>query len=205
MVSLVIPFIYFINIKTKYLIYIEENIFIYATNVLIYLKENKVVSEVLLLTSENIDNPIKEDIYNLVLYVNDTNNFNESLEKIENKYKYSILKNVHILLRNAKDRGFNNEKLYDYTFNSIEEYQISLNNYRLKKLTNRKLFYFMIILDMAGVLLIIKTFTKSSFIKSGDSRINLSIFIFYILNIITIVYYETFCLKINSIEKGLKL
>jgi hypothetical protein len=204
-VSLIIPYIYFLNIKTDYFIFIEENIFIYSTNIIIYLKENKVVSEVLLLTSDNVENPIKDDIYNLVLYINDTNNFNEALDRIEKKYQYSILKNVHILLKNARDRGFNNENLYDYTFNSIEEYQILINNYRIKKQTNKKLFYFMTVLDIAGVLFLIKMFAESSFINSGDSGINFSIFIFYLLNIITVIYYETFCLRINSIEKGITL
>ena len=205
LVVVIIPYVYFMNIRSGYLAFIEESIFIYATNVVIYLREKKVVSEVLLLTSDSLEDPLKQDIIDLVLYINDTNNFNEALDRIEDKYRYSVLRNVHILLRNARDRGFNNENLYTYTFNSIEEYQVSLNNYRLRKKANRRLFYFMMTLDITGVLFLIKMFASSSFINIGSDGIDTVIFIFYLLNIITVLYYETYCLKINSIEKGFNL
>ena len=202
LVVAIIPYIYYLNLKLRYLNLIETEVFNYATNIIIYLKEKQTVTDVLINTANNVEEPLSSDLHQLLKYINDTNNFNKGLDLIETKYNYSFLKNVHILLKNAFNRGYNNFELYNYTFNSIEAYQLTLNKYRLKKAANRKLFYFMIILDLIGVNGLIHIFARELLTNTYIADI---IFIYYCLNLITVIYYEFFCFKINTIEKGIKL
>jgi len=201
-ISLVIPYLYLIKCKKNYYLFIEQNCFDYATNIVIFLKDNLVISDLLLSTCNNIENPMKSEIIKLIKFVNNTNNFNEGLAVIEKKYQYSFIKNVNILLKNVYEKGSNNQELYDYIFDSIEYYQLQLNKYRSKKDANKKIFYLIVYLDLFGVLMLMKMFTTSSFSITNLNNFSTIIFLFYLLNILSIIFYENYCYRTIAIEKG---
>jgi hypothetical protein len=195
-----LPYFQYQELKSKFECKIEENIFIYVQTALIYLREEKTVFEILTDCANTVDNPLSDDLNRCISHIGMTGDFNEGLDMFETMYPHSTIKNLHILLKGRKNQGADNPILYNYLFNNVEDYELITNDYQSKKRVNRIVFYIMLILDIGSILLMTKTFSGGDMINLETSSFKFVLFIFYILNVITVLGYESWCSKNQKLD-----
>ena len=193
------PYIQYLNYKSQYDEYIESDIFSYTQSAIIFLKEEKTVYNILKECINNVSGPLKNDLINAVKHIDQSSDFVFALKEIEDKYQHTCIKNLHILLIGKLKYGTINSNLYDFLYHDIEEYELMISNFKLKKSANQKAFYFMMLLDLCAVY-IVKSMFNDTQMLTADTNTKLVIFVFYIMNIGTIYFYEIYCNKMNNLN-----
>ena len=193
----ILPYYKYINASRIYKQHIEENILIYVSTCILFIQEKKNSLKILKDCKDLLAEPVKNVVYSATTHIEDTANFEEGVDLIESTYNSGSITKVHTLLKSYKKEGGYNKNLYEYIYQNIEDLELSLNEYRIKKQANRNVFYIMVGINLLSVLLFKKMFNNQS-LDLNSSSFNFSVFIFYIFNILTVFYYERKCNK----EKG---
>ena len=193
----ILPYYKYINAYRLYKQHIEENILIYVSTCILFIQERKNSLKILKDCKDLLQDPVRNVVDNATTYIEDTANYELGIDKIEYTYNSPSITKVHTLLKSYKKDGGYNKNLYEYIYQNIEDLELSINEYRIKKQANRNVFYIMVGINLLSVLLFKKMFNNQSLDLNSPS-FNLSVFIFYIFNILTVFYYERKCNK----EKG---
>ena len=193
----ILPYYKYINASRLYKQHIEENILLYVSTCTLFIQERKNSLKILKDCRDLLSNPVKEIVQDATNYIEQTANFEQGIDIIENKYDSPSITKVHTLLKSYKKEGGYNKALYEYIYQNIEDLELAINEYRLQKRTNRNVFYIMVGINLLSVLLFKKMFNNQSLDLNSQS-FNFSVFVFYIFNILTVFYYERKCNK----EKG---
>ena len=194
------PYIQYLNFKSRFDAFIESNIFSYTQSSIIFLKEEKTVYNILNECVNNVSNPLKKDLCDAIKYIDKTSDFDKALDNIETKYRHTCIKNLHILLKGKLKYGTINNNLYDFLYHDIEDYELMISNFKLNKAANQKAFYFMMFLDLFAVYIIKAMFNDTQMLQSDNST-QVTIFVFYLLNIFTVYFYEIYCNKMNNLKE----
>ncbi|MEG0402990.1 MAG: hypothetical protein RR571_01290 [Anaerorhabdus sp.] len=196
--TICLPYLIYFQKLQKYKEKLLSNIFIYSESLLMYLREDKTVVDILRDVEDSVDNPLKNDLIEVNNYINKTTNIVNGLKIMEDKYNYSIVINAHIILKHKVIEGIVNNDLIDYLYTNIENYELSFQECLAKRKSNNFLFYLIIVLNAFGVL----SLTNFINVQSNQQSMTmiLVLILFYILNLCTILFYEKWCFKSLSIE-----
>ncbi len=193
------PYLYCLKVMNEEQRKKEESAFIYSQSILVYLRENRVSQQILYQCVEVLEGAFRTDIEKMISVVEQSNQFSKGLKMLEDKYPYSMIKNVHILLLGKKDQGSSYLSLVDYLQKSIENHEILLREFYRKKERNEKMFFIICGLNFIAISMIIKFFVGTSEMSLGIG-IKIVLSCFYSLNLITIVLYERWCLTKNHLD-----
>lgn len=193
-----LPYYNMLQLKTKYRQMVEDNIFAYVSNSLVYLRENsKTVIEIITDCLPAISNPLKNDIEECLKHISMTGDFDLALDMLEKKYNHTILKNLHDIFKVKYHEGALNILLYSYLYDNVNDYELILSDYRKKYIANRSVFYIMVLLEMFAIFLIVNMFGSSEIVDLKTPFFQAIIWAYYVLNIATVMYYEKWCSKNN--------
>lgn len=194
-----IPYFNYLRLKVNRDQKIEESIFVYVQTALIYLREEKTVMQILKDCSLSIEGVLYNDINEAIDTILISGELSKGLDFIEGKHPYSVVKNLNVLLKGKNNEGSCNKQIVDYLFENTESYERVLNSYKLKKKANQFVFYTITVLNCIAIIMLTNLFMGKDAIIH-NTALHQVLFIYYILNICTIFYYETWCSKQKSLE-----
>lgn len=195
-----LPFLIYLDLKRKVEEMIEKEMLTYVSTAILYLREKKNSLRLLKDCAEIVQNPLQQDLKICIEKIEETSNYSLCLDELERKYPYCQVRNLHLLLKGKKLEGGHNEQLIDYLFSNTEESELLINDYRQKKEANRSVFYFMLILNLLAVLVMKKMFHSSTYVDLSTTGFQLSVFLFYLMNATTVLYYEHWCSRNDKLE-----
>lgn len=195
-----LPLFFYLNLKRLADEKTEKEVMTYVSTAIMYLRENKNSLRILKDCAQLAEEPLKSDLEQCVLTIEETSDFCVALDRLEQSYPYSQLRNLHLLLKGKKLEGGRNVQLIDYLFANTEESELLINDYRQKKAASRNVFYFMLVLNLLAALVMKKMFHSSSFVDLSTPAFRFSIFIFYLLNAATVIGYERWCSRNDRLE-----
>lgn len=193
-----IPFVVYQKKRQLFKINLITSIFIYTQSILMYLREDKTVVDILRECEESNNNFLRRDLKEVNQYILKTTDVLTGLESLENKYTYSIVINTHIILKHKLIDGIVNQNLIDYLYTNIENYEIAFNEYINKRRSNNYLFYLILGLNAFGVYSLTNFITLQS--NNQNSVMQAVLTLYYILNLITIIIYENWCTNTLVLE-----
>ncbi|WP_143254356.1 hypothetical protein [Anaerorhabdus furcosa] len=193
-----IPFVVYQKKRQLFKINLITSIFIYTQSILMYLREDKTVVDILRECEESNNNFLRRDLKEVNQYILKTTDVLTGLESLENKYTYSIVINAHIILKHKLIDGIVNQNLIDYLYTNIENYEIAFNEYINKRRSNNYLFYLILGLNAFGVYSLTNFITLQS--NNQNSVMQAVLTLYYILNLITIIIYENWCTNTLVLE-----
>ncbi len=195
---LLLPYYHYLNAKRIYYQYLEESIICYVTSAIIFVRERKNSLRIIKDCSELVNDPLKSSLNECIETIEKTANYEQALDTLESKYQHQAIKKLHLLLKNYKKEGSYNENLFEYLYYNIEDLELSVNEYKAKKAANRQVFYYMVIINLSSVILIKKMF-NSRMMDLNSPEFNFMVFVFFIANIITVLFYERYLSKVEVI------
>ena len=185
----VLPLFNYLKFQSRYNEKLLLNVFTYIQTCLIYLREKRAVMQILNDCATSLEQPLQDDVFTSLEYIGETGSLIEGLDLIETKYNYSIIKNLHILFKGKYYEGVTNDQLYDHIFDDVEGFELTVNNYHIRRKANDAAFYTMLLLNSGAVLFLVNALggdmvdTKSAFFQN-------IILVYYLLNFLTVVFYE---------------
>ena len=195
-----LPSFFYMNLKRLAQQKLEKEIFTYVSTAILYVREDKNSLRILKDCAALAEGPLKNDLEQCVQKIERDTDFSTALDELEKKYPYAQLRNLHLLLKGKKNEGGRNEQLIDYLFDNTEESELLINDYRQKKEAGRKVFYFMLVLNLIAVLVMKKMFHSSSAVDLNTAGFQFCVFCFYLLNAITLFWYEHWCSNRDRVE-----
>ncbi|MFV0380352.1 MAG: hypothetical protein ACK5KQ_05980 [Anaerorhabdus sp.] len=192
----VYPFFYRIRVYSMHQKNVINNVFIYTQYVLVYIMEDMVLDQVLMLSSKALSEKMNKELMIVRDFIHKTNDTKRGLELFEAIYPYSIVKMVHILLIGKKQDGAISEELISYIKDSIDDFEIEVTNFYEKKKANKKIFYIISFLNLVSVYMILDLFK----VVAKSEILSIILFVFYLLNIITLLLYEKWCFNQKHID-----
>lgn len=194
-----IPYLNYLRYKEKNNQIIEENVFIFVQTALIYLREEKTAMQILKDCSLSVEGTLCHDIDEAITVTLIEGELSKGLEIIEQRHPYSVIKNLNILLRGKNKEGSCNKQIVEYLFENIETYERVIISYKLKKKANQFVFYTITLLNCIAIILLTNLFLgKEAVIQ--NTALHQVLFVYYMLNIGTIIYYESWCSSQKSLE-----
>ncbi len=192
--TFLLPYYHFLATESLYKYKIEQDLFLYVTSSLVYLREDTLTSlEIMMNCLSSLSSIVQTDLQKTLNFISSTSQFEEGLDMFEKKYCHSIVKNLHIILKAKYNEGALNLSLYEYLYDNVESYELLNSEFIKKSKANRSLFYFMILLEFLAIYLVVNVFGNSQFINLESTFFKMVIFIYYLLNIITVLFYEGWC------------
>ena len=195
-----IPSFFYMNLKRLAQQKLEKEIFTYVSTAILYVREDKNSLRILKDCAELAEGVLHDDLMLCVEKIEADADFSTALDELERKYPYAQLRNLHLLLKGKKNEGGRNEQLIDYLFDNTEESELLINDYRQKKEAGRKVFYFMLILNLIAVLIMKKMFHSSSAVDLNTAGFQFCVLCFYLMNAVTLFWYEHWCSNQDRVE-----
>lgn len=189
LVVFLIPYYRYLYLYDCYNAHLEENIIIYVTSAILFIREKKNSLRILKDCIEIVNNPLKEDLKICVSKIEKDALYINAVDELEDKYPHQAIKKLHLLLKTYRKEGNNNDGLVDYLYHNIEDLELAINEYKAKKKANRKIFYYMVIINCSSILFF-KNMFSSSVVDLNSNEFNSTVFLFYIANILTVIAYE---------------
>lgn len=193
-----LPYLFFLRNKQAHKQTLLVSVFIYTQSLLILLREDRTVVDILRECEDSMNEPLKLDLIEINNYIAKTTDIQSALTILEEKYHYSIVINAHILLRHKAMYGHLEQGLIDYLYANIENYELAYNEFIAKRKTNTTLFYIIIGLNAFGVYSLTNFISMQSSAKNGFMLFIL--FSYYVLNLVTVILYEQWCYKTLVLE-----
>lgn len=186
-VILCIPYYQWMRVKENYRNQLLQEVFIYVSSGILFIQEKKNSLRILKDCHEIIKYPLQEVIGKSIKEIEKTARFDEALTLIEKDFPQQIILKFHVLLRSIKNEGGYNSHLYQYLYQNVEDLEMNINQYQIKKQNQRKVFYMMVVMNFLVALSLKKLFNMD------DPNFDWTLILFYGLNFITILYYEHWC------------
>ena len=188
-IILVFPYYQYLKISNDYQQLLYNEVLLYASSGILFIQEQKNTMRILIDCADLVKDPLKSKIIEAINYIETTADFEGGLLIIEKQFKQSPIAKLHVLLKSAKSQGGYNINLYRYLYQNIEDIEKNINDYLIRKANNRKIFYIMVLMN------IVAAYCFKEIFNITDTGFNQSVFVFYIFNLLTIIYYERCCTK----------
>ena len=136
----VIPYFIWLRRKQRYDQLVNEQVLLYVTTGILFIQEKKNSIKILSDLMELVNGSIKAYIKEALNIIDESTSYEEGLLYIESKLPFDSVKKFHALLISYKQDGGYNPDLYHYLYQSIEDLEINLNDYHIKKENHSRIF-----------------------------------------------------------------